>query len=405
MNGAEGGKQMGGPPPGWTGGPPPGWTGGPPQGMGGPPQGPNGSAPQTPGGPPPGWTGGPPPGWTGGPPPGWTGGPPGQGCPPSGIPPAMMQQMMQQMMGQGGSPPSDSGEPKMYGMTPVTPNANQLPRAFAEVFGQQPIPQQPSTPSPPPEGAPDDEYAALEAETLKAEARWAGIKRELEEFKANLGPDYDPLPDYAMPVRETPFGGPAIYFRTFPMAILHTLYYTALIILERCHPSMPAMSMQAAMVCADRAEHIANTIGRITAGLFPESGTEQINPARGASLIESTIPLFFAGVQYRHASQREWLKHKLREIHRITGWASASRVLLGCYRAWEIAGEKGLAERFTRPPDSEEEDVPRPETEGGTIVGGEEEGRNFVVRAGARLEMAVGLLGEPGTIEEVVARM
>jgi hypothetical protein len=308
-----------------------------------------------------------------------------------------MQQMMARMMG-GGGPPTPDSEPKMYGMTPVSENAGQLPRAFAEVFGNQAQPQQPSTPQPSSE-APDDEFTKLESDTLAAEAEWAEIKSALSNFHASLDADkYGPMEDHCMPRLDTPFGGPVIYHRTFSIAILHTLYYTALIILERCHPSMPAMSMQAAMVSADRTAHLANSIGRVTAGLFPSDGASQINPARGASLIESTIPLFFAGVQYKERAQREWLKQKLREIHRITGWASASRVLLGCYRAWEVAGEKGLADPFTRPPDSEEEDVPRPEyasREVSPLKGNAEDGKNFILKAAHHLEMAAGLLGEP----------
>lgn len=407
----------GGPPPGWTGGPPPGWIGGPPPGwtgdsepdmvMGGTQSQGAGGPPQAAGGPPPGWKGGPPPGWKGGPPPGWKGGPPpgfgGPGGPPGGIPPGvtpeMMQQFMARMQGGGGpprmgGPPPPDNEPKMYGMTPVADNAYQLPRAFAEVYRDATPPTQEF------EAPLHDDFAELEAATVAAEKEWAEIKQALHDFQASLGPDYAPMDEACMPRRNTPFGGPAIYHRTFPMAILHTLYYTSLIILERCHPSMPAMSMQAAMVCASRTESIANKIGRVTAGLFPEDPSAQINPARGASLIESTIPLFFAGVQYKEAEQREWLKHKLRDIHRITGWASASRVLLGCYRAWEIAGERGLADPFRRPPDSEEEDVPRPEYESKSgsptlMEGGvEEPQKNFILR-GHKLEMAVGLLGEP----------
>lgn len=300
------------------------------------------------------------------------------------------------------------GAPDMYGMIPPEPST-RLPPAFAEMTGSEGI-------TIPAEGSdlPSDP-TLLEAITLEAELEWNDIYQAFQVFQDSLGQEYKPMSIEYMPVQSTPFG-PAIYYRTYPIATLQSLYYTALIILHRIHPSMPAQVMIAAGVAAPKTEQYAILIARITAGLVPTDPTAKINPSLGASLIEASIPLFFAGVQYKQKPHRDWLVHKLREITRLSGWASSSKVLLGCLRAWEKMAAMGRGQPYERPPPEEEADilmlgmpahsdtvyydgVMRDANTEGVVVGGEEDPeRNFVLTVKNRVEFAMGLLGDPDEI-------
>ncbi|KAI5807895.1 hypothetical protein DFH27DRAFT_478885 [Peziza echinospora] len=321
--------------------------------------------------------------------------PPSMGGPPRGM-------MMGRGRGRGGGPPGESPES-------ITIDGDSL----------------------------ESDPAALEAATIRAEQEWDDIYAAVQLFQDSLGPEYKPLGIEYMPVQTTPFG-PALYYRTYSIATLQSLYLTSLIILHRCHPDMPAQVMMAAGIAAPKTEKYAIEIARITASLVPTDPNSQINPTLGASLIEASIPLFFAGVQYQDTAQRDWLVMKLREINRLTGWASASRVLLGCLRAWEKRAEMGRGPPYKRPAPQDEAEVPLPGMEdhpetayykdvmsrGGKrsedtmmmmngdgeeyddgpreIIGGvDDPRRNFVWTAGVknRLEYAMGLLGEP---EEIV---
>ena len=353
-----------------------------------------------------------------------TSGPPPEMRVPGGEPPHMMGGLIPQMQ-RGEGPKIPDGGAVMYGMVPDEPV--RLPRAFAGTAGPESITIHPGSSDLPTN--PD----ALEGLTAEAEVEWNDIYNAFQVFQDNLGQEYKPMPIEYMPVQSTPFG-PTIYYRTYSIATLQSLYYTALIILHRIHPSMPAQIMMAAGVAAPKTAQYAILIARITAGLVPTDPTAQIHPSLGASLIEATIPLFFAGVQYQEKSHRDWIIHKLREINRLSGWASAVRVLLGCLRAWEKMAKMGRGPAYGRPPPEDEADVPlpgmagHPETkyydevtgrafgansgengaeEEGVLVGGETEGRNFILTCGVknRLEFAMGLLGEPDEIVYPIAVM
>lgn len=393
---------------------PPPEMGGPPKGVGrgwgrgGSSTGTGGGFPTGMQGPPPGWNGqGPPPGWGGrglgisGPSSGGT--PQGMGGPQMSFQPGLPMNGPPHGMGRGvGMPPFMGGgspfEPIQYGMAPAPSGQPRVPQAFAENFPE--ISREEEQRRKLREQSPED----LDAATLEAEVEWDAIFKAFQVFQESLGPEYQPLPIEYMPVQNTPFGA-AIYYRTYSIATLQMLYYMAVIILHRCHPSMPAISMIAAGVAAPKTARMAIDIARITAGLVPTDPTGQINPALGASLIESTMPLFFAAVQYQDQAQREWVVMKLREISRLTGWATAMRVLLGCQRAWEKAAEMGKGPKYERPPFEEEGELfyewmnNSVETRAGepmdTAIAGSEDGNGRYVwrNAGRRLAGAAGILG------------
>lgn len=340
----------------------------------------------------------------------------------SGGPPPHMASSPPPYMQQRESPTTPNGGPVMYGMIPNEPT--RLPRAFAEMDTPEGITIQPDSSDLP------TDPTSLEALTVEAELEWNDIYNALQIFQDNLGQEYKPMPIEYMPVQSTPFG-PPIYYRTYSIATLQSLFYTALIILHRIHPSMPAQVMMASGVAAPKTAQYAILIARITAGLVPTDPTAHIHPSLGASLIEATIPLFFAGVQFQEKCHRDWLVHKLREINRLSGWASAARVLIGCLTAWDRMAKMGRGPVYERPPPEDEAEVPLPgmaghpetrlyeevtsrarkssgrEGEEGVLVGGEKGDRNFILTCGVknRVEFAVGLLGEPDEIIYPIAMM
>lgn len=144
----------------------------------------------------------------------------------------------------------------------------------------------------------------------------------------------------------TPFG-PALVHRSYDISVLWTLLHLAKIILLRSHPAMPPAMMMAAGVCAQATGPYATLIGRITAGMQLPVGTD-LSPFLGSVLQESTMSMFFAGVQYQDPAQREWTITRLLEIDRRTGWASAGVIARGIETSWEKVAEMGRGPKYKR---------------------------------------------------------
>lgn len=298
--------------------------------------------------------------------------------------------MNTQQPGMNGPPVlSPTGEPVQFGMIPPRTTPLRMPRGF----GNNPL-INPHT---------NSEFDDLDAATLDAEREWKEIHKAFLVLQESLGCEYQPLGIEYMPAHPTPFG-PAIYYKTYSIASLQLLYNMSMIVLHRCHPDMPPMTMMAAGIQARKTQPYATDIARILAGLVPTDISAQINPALGASLIEASIPIFFAAVQYDTQDQRDWTIKKLREIHRLTGWTSASRILLGCQRAWEKSAEMGQSPEYIRPPFEEEGEMyneyynyyvglQNGAKDEATEAGGEE-GRYLWKTMGRRTVDAAGILGE-----------
>lgn len=173
------------------------------------------------------------------------------------------------------------------------------------------------------------------------------IYAALDLLEGAFGPDFQSLSADHMAPLSTPFG-PALYYRTYSIACLWTLFFTARIFATRVAPSMPPAAMVAAGVAAQQTAQWANTIGRICAGLQPVSTTAPLNPSHGAALMDSCMGLFHAGVQFRDAAERGWTITKLRDIARLTGWQTAALIASGCERAWMAAAEMGKGPAYTR---------------------------------------------------------
>ena len=187
----------------------------------------------------------------------------------------------------------------------------------------------------------------LETSTALANNEWLSISRAFDVFEDSLGPSYAALsPDHMTPL-STPFG-PALYYRTYSIACVWSLYYCGRIIAARVHPSMPPAAMAAAGIAAQNTAGWANTIGRINGGIQPISSSVPLNPAHGAALMDACMGLFHAGVQYRDAAQRGWTITKLRDVARLTGWQTSALIASGCERAWQKTYEMGKGPKYER---------------------------------------------------------
>lgn len=231
----------------------------------------------------------------------------------------------------GGPPPS---MPTFYGMGPFPTTVN-MPSSFGPS----------STPSPKSESSEYDLDAAMQA----AIGEWSAIKAALNTFESHLGPHFQPMPADVHPATMTPFG-PALFYRSHDVGIIWAMYYMALIILHRSHPSMPPAAMMAAGVAARQTAQYATRIGQVVGGVAPPvMGPElTLSPNLGACLCEASLPLFFAGVQYSDPTQRAWLVNLLRNVEARTGWKSIGMVAQGCETAWEKAAAMGRGPPYTR---------------------------------------------------------
>jgi hypothetical protein len=254
---------------------------------------------------------------------------------------------------------------------------------------------------------------------------WADIRKSLESFPQYLNEAFQPLTaEFQTPLR-TPFGD-ALFYRSFDIAAMWTIYHMTHIILLRSHPSMPAAAMLAQGIAAAQTAPHANTIGRIAAAIVPDPIPDPLNPSLGAAMTESTMPLFFAGVQYRDFEQRKWLVTRIRSIEERTGWASTGLIANGCEKAWVKAFEAGRGPEWVpMMKDLKAEDERRRWLDGykyekdgrgggqphlvpfgrgvvGATEGLEETDRRLVKTSkNARLHWAVGIIG----VEEDIQRM
>ena len=235
------------------------------------------------------------------------------------------------------SPSSQS--PPMYGMVPST-GPRSLPPAFAETESGRDSPKK------------NEEEENMTYE--HAEQEWESILSTFEMFARALGHHFLPLPADSAPPIATPFG-PALQYRTQTIAVIWGFYYLGRILLHRLHPCMPPAMMVAAGVAAPTTGEFTQLVGKIAAGIYyPQSfniETGNLSPTLGSCLIEITVPIFFAAIQYTDRAQRCWIATRLREIRRLTGWRSADAIADGLERAWRTAADQGRGPPYEPPGD------------------------------------------------------
>jgi hypothetical protein len=133
--------------------------------------------------------------------------------------------------------------------------------------------------------------------TQNATREWESLCRAFEIFREQLGEDFNELGPGLYPAQDTPFG-PALTYRTFSIAGIWLNYHMGLIVLQRCHPSMPPVALQAAGMAARQTAPWANQIARIAAGISGDlTDVLAVRTVVGSALIESCFSLFVAGVQ------------------------------------------------------------------------------------------------------------
>lgn len=222
------------------------------------------------------------------------------------------------------------GSPPMYGMVPPR-GPVRLPLAFVN---------NPRQLNPSDQDDDDAEYITYK----DAEIEWESLLVAFDTFAHALGRDFMPLPLDTTPPIFTPFGL-ALQYRTLTIGVLWGFYYTGRILLLRLHPSMPPAMMVAAGVAASATAEIAQIIGKIAAGIYyPQLlniEADSLSPTLGSCLIEMTVPIFFAAVQYMDPAQREWTITSLRNVSRLTGWKSSDAIASGCERSWVVAEKQG----------------------------------------------------------------
>jgi hypothetical protein len=248
----------------------------------------------------------------------------------------------------------------------------------------------------------------LEAKKVEAEEEWQDIRNAFSILQDHFGDDFEALgPEFSRPI-QTPFG-PALQYRTYGIAGIWMNFYLALIACYRAHPSMPPAAMMAAGIAARQTGSFATELGRIAAGIAPDCvRMQEVTPAVGGALIETTMGLFVAGVQvssslnginrkgviiseqYQNAAQRSWTVNRLRDIARLTGWQTAHAIAGGCEKSWVKAAEMGKGPPYTRMT----EENPDRNIWNNARVDAEGRGeRRLVVSANERAHHALGILG------------
>ncbi|KAI9839296.1 MAG: hypothetical protein M1819_003291 [Sarea resinae] len=275
--------------------------------------------------------------------------------------------------------------PPMYGMVPGI-GPTKLPSAFES----DPASKRHK------DNSPTLDTVELGAANVEAVEEWNQIRAAFRIFEESLGPDFQPLSSEYMQPLSTPFG-PALQYRTYSIACIHAIYLMGLIIAIRSHPDMPPAPSIAAGIAAPRTAALANDIGRIAAGIRPTPPSQPLSPSLGAALQESSLPLFFAGVQYQDPSQRRWLISRLLDISRRTGWQSSTAIANGCESAWTAMAKAGRGppwERSVLDPKSEDERLAGRNPHETGVPPKDNSDRRFVtVHTGARVHWAIGLLG------------
>lgn len=205
--------------------------------------------------------------------------------------------------------------------------------------------------SPPYSGFVEDDDDDADTTLEEAEAEWERILAAYEYYESQLLQGFAPLPPNTTTPVISPFG-PAIEFRSHTIAVVWAFYYAGRIILNRLHPSMPPAAMVAATTAASTTTHFAQTVGRIAAGIFyPQLYVQEVgnlNPNLGGSMINATLTLFVAGIQFTDPKQRDWTVSTLRATSRMTGWQSADSIATGCESAWIHTAAVGRGPPYVR---------------------------------------------------------
>lgn len=112
---------------------------------------------------------------------------------------------------------------------------------------------------------------------------------------------------------------------------------------------MPPAAQMAAGIAAGQTRAWSRELGRVCGGLVTPESEGELTTLHGSAMIECSVPMFTAAVQYQGPDERQWAVRKLRDIARLTGWRTAAIIASGCEGAWIKAAENGKGPPYTRP--------------------------------------------------------
>lgn len=100
----------------------------------------------------------------------------------------------------------------------------------------------------------------------------------------------------------------------------------ARILLRRVHQDIPAITLVVVTSAGSQTKDDALRVERIIAGIIP-TDIRIVHPAIQGVLVESTMPLFIAGMQYENSAQRSWTVKAFEMIERCTGSKFSNKLL------------------------------------------------------------------------------
>lgn len=245
-------------------------------------------------------------------------------------------------------PPPPQAPPAFFGMAPPPRSNVQMPSSYNPVEGST-VPESRQTP----------EALDLQVATAAALEEYGKIRAALRAFAAALGGEaFQHLDaDCHTPI-DTPFGS-ALFYRSYDIGCLWSIYNMCEIIAIRSHPHMHPAAHAAAGLAAKDTAFYAQQIGRIAAGIVPGPSNQPLNPTLGSSLCESCMPTFFAAIQYQRPDQRHSTIMRIYSISVRTGWGSAELIGKGIETSWVKAGEMGRGPPYQRVEMPRQSDDPR----------------------------------------------
>lgn len=290
-----------------------------------------------------------------------------------------------------GAGPGHSTMPPFFGMAPPPRENVRMPSAYSLKGGN----------SSPPRSSAEDTMD-LQSATQAAHEEYGNIRAALHTFSQNLGDAFKPLTSEYEPPLDTPFGT-ALFYRNNHIGVVWAVYYMAVIIAIRSHPSQHPASHAAAAIAAKETAFFANEIGRIAAGIRLGPRDQPLNPTLGSALCDSCMPSFFAAIQYTDAAQRHATVTRIYEIAHRTGWGSIEMIGNGCETAWIKAAALGRGPPYTRVTRMERSEDPRLNGTFETVDANATRDPNetddqqlIKMKANARLTWAIGVYGVEG---------
>lgn len=175
---------------------------------------------------------------------------------------------------------------------------------------------------------------------VSAVADWQSIRSSFTQLEKALPVDFLPV-QASHGVYNTPFNGPALFFRAPDIALFWVYYHMGLIVCHRSHPSAPRQMQAAVAHTATQTGVFVDMICRITAGLQVLYAANRQNNGILCAYSDCLLGLFSSGMQLLNDTQRVWTVNTLLEIGRESGWGSAMRCAKGLEHAWTSAAGRG----------------------------------------------------------------